>query len=191
MAIAANPDHQPHPTRRTIVKGAAWATPVIAVAIATPAAAASPDEGGPVPNTEANYYWNRSADADFVTLDPAGSGNRAQFSAQISYRSEPVWVNPPAAGILTVTATFNRPVTVANLGGQWELQNDSPGPAETFTFHITPSSFGYALTFDTVAATSSQLTVTAYMSVLNGERPDGSQATWAEEPGTATTTVVP
>ncbi|MGF3056110.1 hypothetical protein [Microbacterium sp. YY-01] len=176
------------PTRRSFVKGVAWAAPVIAASVAMPLAAASDEEGGPTPNDGANYYWDSSAEAGFITLHAAEGGNRAQFSTQISYQSAP-WVNPPAAGILAVTVVFSEPVTVSNVGSSFELQSD-PGPATSFTFYYSPSSFGAGLTFDAVAANSGPVTATATMSVLNNERSDGSFATWAEEPGVATADVV-
>ena len=55
---------QPGVTRRTVLRAGAWATPVIAVAIAAPAAAAS-------------------GDGYSVTLYPAGSGAWSDASSQI------------------------------------------------------------------------------------------------------------
>lgn len=176
------------PNRRTVVKGAAWAAPVIALAVATPAAAASTTDGGPQPNDVANYYWESSADASFATLSAAQSGNRAQFSAQVAYQSDP-WVGPPTAGILSITVTFNKAVEASNLGAPWQLVSSS-GDKTTFTF-TQPSEYGGAgLTFDAASALGGTLTASAAMSILNPERSDGSTASWAQEPATASAELV-
>lgn len=50
--------------RRTIVKAAAWAAPVIAIAAATPAYAASPGSPEPVPSTTTNTAFSATSVED-------------------------------------------------------------------------------------------------------------------------------
>ena len=129
MAPADNRKNQ-RPTRRSVVKGAAWAAPGAAVAIAAPALAASGCE-------PATFSWNTltaGTRPSTITLIPA-AGSRPALTATISisavtgtqsaasgtvsagpqgaitgnyYRMEfaPVAAN----NTMTVTLTFNRPV---------------------------------------------------------------------------------
>lgn len=85
--------------------------------------------------------------------------------------------------MLVVHVTFIRQVTISNLGGGWTV--DGNGPATSFTFTVTPSSFGYGLTFSATADSAGTLTSTASMSVQNPQRADGSDASWAPETSTA------
>lgn len=159
--------------RRTVLKGAAWSMPVIAVAIAAPQAAASTSTNA---NSDANYYWLESADAKLTTLDPDASGYRAQFSAQIAYQSNP-WASPKPAWVLALTITFSEPVTVEKLPAGWNLVSpkDPSAPGKVFVFHQTPAAFGGPLTMPVVASGPGQLVSTASMSILNG-----STVTWSE-----------
>jgi hypothetical protein len=169
-------------SRRTVIKGAAWSVPVIAVAAALPLAAAS--TGGTV-NSEANYYWDAEAQGDFTTLVAAQDGLRATFSTQISYRADP-WVNPPADASLVVVVSFSSPVTLdagSSIGG-WTATPSLGSTASSFTFVATPSGFGGALTFNIVGSAAGALTSTATMSLVNG-----GTTTWAQEPSAETATL--
>lgn len=189
MAFHANSDHQPHPTRRTIVKGAAWATPVIAVAIATPAAAASEDDSAP--NDLANYYWAAESTGQFTTLAAAGSGNIAQFSTQIAYRSDPYY-NPPPGGVLQILVAFDREVTIVDdsLTSGWTVSVTSAGPGVLFTLEKAPSGQGGGLTFRVEAEASGELNTSSAMNLMNPERPNTSDATFSNESSTASATLV-
>lgn len=175
-------DDKPGISRRTMVKGAAWSLPVIAVATAVPLAAAS--TGGTI-NSEANYYWDAEAQGDFTTLVAAQDGLRATFSTQISYRADP-WVNPPADASLVVAVVFDSPVTIdagSSIGG-WSATPGLGSTASSFTFVSTPSGFGRALTFNVVGSAPGPLTSTATMSLLNG-----GTTTWAQESSAETATL--
>lgn len=169
-------------SRRTVIKGAAWSVPVIAVGAAVPLAAAS--TGGTI-NSVANYYWDAEAQGDFTTLVAAQDGLRATFSTQISYRADP-WVNPPADASLVVVVTFSSPVTLdagSSIGG-WTSTPGLGSTASSFTFIATPSGFGGALTFNIVGSAPGALTSTATMSLA-----DGGSTTWAQESSAETATL--
>lgn len=161
-------------TRRTIVKGAAWSVPVIAAAVAAPLAAASV---GGVINSEANYYWAAESQGDYTTLSAAAGGLMATFSTQIAYRATP-WVNPPAGASLVVVVTFDSPVRLdqGSSLGAWTANPGLGTTATSFTFMVTPSSFGGGLTFNVVGSVPGTLTSAATMSLING-----GASTWASE----------
>ncbi len=178
-------------SRRTVAKGAAWSVPVIAVAAAAPATAASPP--GPAPNGSANYYWSGVPGPDggrqYVTLTPATGGNEAHFSAQISYQADP-WVPPPASPTLIVTIVFDPAVTVSNLQGGWTV-NPVTGSFTTFVFTKSlGAKEGGPLNFDVVTDDPGDLTARATLTMKNNQREDGSYATWTDEAGIAETEVV-
>ena len=161
-------------SRRTVVKGAAWSVPVIAAAIAAPLAAASV---GGVLNSEANYYWAAESQGEYTTLSAAAGGLMATFSTQIAYRANP-WANPPAGASLVVVVTFDSPVRLdpgSSLGG-WTPSPALGATTTTFTFTVTPSSFGGALTFNVVGSAPGPLASTAAMSLISG-----GTASWAAE----------
>ncbi|MCT1478066.1 hypothetical protein [Microbacterium sp. p3-SID336] len=170
-------------SRRTLIKGAAWSAPVIAVAVAAPLAAAS---GTVVPNGVANYYWDAEAQGAFTSLVAAGGGLRATFSTQISYRANP-WVNPPSGASLVVVVSFSSPVTLdpASSFGQWTPVPPGGSSATSFTFTRTPSSFGDALSFNVIGTAPGALTSTATMSLING-----GSATATTEPSAQTATLI-
>lgn len=170
-------------SRRTVVKGAAWSVPVIAAAVAVPLAAAS--AGGFV-NSEANYYWAAESQGDYTTLSAAAGGLMATFSTQIAYRANP-WVNPPAGASLVVVVTFDSPVRLdagSSLGG-WAPSPALGATATTFSFTVTPSSFGGGLTFNVVGSASGTLTSTATMSLING-----GTANWTSESSGKSATLI-
>lgn len=170
-------------SRRTLIKGAAWSAPVIAVAVAAPLAAASATV---VPNSTANYYWDAEAQGAFTSLVAASGGLRATFSTQISYRANP-WMSPPAGGSLVVVVTFSSPVTLdpASSFGAWAPQPVGGSTATSFTFIRTPSSFGDALSFNVIGSAPGELRSTATMTLLNG-----GSATATTEPSAETAVLV-
>lgn len=89
---------RPEPSRRTIVKGAAWAAPVIAVAAATPAAAAS--EG------DANDLYDFFLTAGQVIGQDASNGEVRSNGVRISPKdpNEPKVI--PAGTVITVTIEY-------------------------------------------------------------------------------------
>lgn len=171
-------------SRRTVLRGAAWSVPVITVALAIPASAAS--VAGGALNTLANYYWDAEAQGSFTTLVAAADGLRATFSTQISYRADP-WVPPPEEASLIAVVEFDTPVTLdagSDLGG-WSSTPALGSTGSSFTFVITPPSFGGALTFNVVDTVPGSLTSTATMSLVNG-----GMTTWAQESSAETATLV-
>ncbi len=163
-------------SRRAVAKGAAWSVPVIAVAAAAPAMAASPPE--PLPNDQADYYW-RGPQGMYVTLAP-GKPNAVHFDGDIGYRGGyPAPTNPT----LIITVQFSAAVTIpSTLPYGWVV--DSTGPAESFVFKLTPASQGGHLTFGATAEEQQDsLTVTAKVSMDNTQRSDGSYATWTNAVG--------
>ncbi|WP_417504163.1 hypothetical protein [Microbacterium sp.] len=171
-------------SRRTVMKGAAWSVPVIAAAVALPMAAAS---GANTSNDLANYYWDAEAQGGYTALVPAAGGLRATFSTQISYRSQPDWVNPPTGASLVVVVEFSSPVTLdpGSSLGSWAPDPASGSFARTFTFTKTPASFGDALTFNVVGSAGGTLTSTATMRLIGG-----GTTTWSSEPSAKTATIV-
>jgi hypothetical protein len=160
--------------RRALLRGTAWSAPAITLAVAAPALAASPP--GPVPNDEANYFWDVSADAPFLSVSPAESDLQFQASAQISYRAEP-WVPPPAGASLQVIITLSQPARLAGIGDGWDITPAVGSTAEEFTFTRTPSSQGGGLTGTFFGTEAGEITVQGVMSLLHP-----GEATWAEEP---------
>ena len=157
--------------------------PVIAVGAALPLAAAS--TGGTI-NSEANYYWDAEAEGAFTSLVAAQDGLRATFSTQISYRSGPPFVSPPAGASLVVVVEFDSPITLdaGNSLGGWSPTPGLGSTASSFSFVLTPPSFGAALTFNVVGSAPGPLTSTAAMSLLNG-----GTTTLAQEPSAQTATL--
>ncbi|MFB8190910.1 hypothetical protein ACFC14_16455 [Microbacterium sp. NPDC055988] len=171
-------------SRRTLVAGAAWSVPVIAAAVALPLAAAS---GSNTSNDLANYYWDAEAQGGYTSLVPAAGELRATFSTQISYRSQPDWVNPPAGASLVVVVEFSAPVTLDSgpSVGSWTPVPAGGSSARTFTFTKTPASFGDSLTFNVIGSAAGTLTSTATMGLMGG-----GTTTWSSEPSAKTATIV-
>lgn len=170
-------------SRRAVVRGAAWSVPVIAVAVATPLAAAS---GGGTVNSDANYFWDAESEGDYTSLVAAGGGLAATFSTQISYRADP-WVAPPASASLVVVVTFSSPVTLdpASTITGWVATPGLGSTGTTFTFVGTPAGFGGSLSFNIIGTVPGTLTSTATMSLT-----DGGTTTWAAESSAKSTTLV-
>lgn len=174
----STPDRTPSPiSRRIVAKGVAWSAPAMVVATAAPAVAASGPGDGPVPNADANYYWDVGADAPFAELDPAQSELRFQFSTQINYRADP-WVDPPAGASLQIAVQFTQPVTLESVGSGWDATPGAGQTATEFVFVATPAAFGGGFTGSFLGSEAGEVSATAVMSVLNP-----GDATWAEEPG--------
>lgn len=171
-------------SRRTLVTGAAWSVPVIAAAVALPMAAAS---GTNTSNSVANYYWDAEAQGGYTALVPAAGALKATFSTQISYRSQPDWVGPPAGASLVVVVEFSSPVMLdpGSSLGSWVPAPASGSSARTFTFTKTPASFGDALTFNVVGSAPGTLISTATMSLING-----GSTTWTSEPSAQSAAIV-
>lgn len=170
-------------SRRTLIRRAAWSAPVIAVAVASPLAAAS---GNVVTNADANYYWSAEAQGGFTALVAAAGGRKATFSTQISYQSKGEWVSPPAGATLIVTVQFTSPVTLESGSfNTWVPAPAKDSTATTFTFALTPPNNGAGLTFNVVGSAPGELTSTATMRLVNG-----GTTTWAPEPSAQTATLV-
>lgn len=149
------PEPRPEPSRRTVVKAAAWSIPVIAAAVATPLAAASTAVACPV----VSYWWGdyesvtvRSTDtvngnqhrwrADSSGTITVGFGNLATNGNPGLSFSSPVPVNV-ALGALSYTYTLPYQVSwtsipagwslagTSSAGGQWTYQFQRSGAAAT------------------------------------------------------------
>ncbi|MFE6733260.1 hypothetical protein [Microbacterium sp. NPDC057650] len=172
------------PSRRTILKGAAWSVPVIAVAAAVPMAAASA-----VPNDGANYFWDAEATGTFASLDAAGSGLNVRFSTRISYDGGDPYQQPPADGILQLTLVFDEPMTLTQPNSQGWTQitppNDGLGPSTTFVFQKAPSSQGGDLTLNMVGDHAGPVNVAGTMTLING-----GTTTWSSDVADASAVLV-
>ena len=116
MDTTNNPPAEPseggrHYHRRTIVKSAAWSVPVVAAAVATPLAAASPEQP-----------WNVSVRGDCV-LDAGGTGHLAPgFLVRADSPSSPI------PSVLPVTETA---------AGTWSMT--LPAPSLPLTGTVDPT----------------------------------------------------
>ncbi|MFC0675139.1 hypothetical protein [Brachybacterium hainanense] len=165
-----------HPSRRAALRGAAWAAPVVGIAISAPALAAS--EGGPVPNEEADYYWSSESQGTYTRLDAEPGRLSAQYSTQVSFRSNPPGTQPPAGGVLVLRVEFDQPVTIERLTTtQWDLME--PGsldtPSAVWEFHLSPSGQGGSLDFALVGTRPGPISVETTMGLHFG-----GPTTWSE-----------
>lgn len=128
-------------TRRTLVHGAAWSVPVVAVAVATPAAAASteqqpdldityfetgPQDGNgsqwPSDNGEPGYYQNKPLVYHLEIMNHGPGGPATQFTVDVqthnvSYKN----------GTLQIAG---------NNADDWEIVSIKPTPNSTNTFTL-------------------------------------------------------
>ncbi|WP_167131885.1 hypothetical protein [Paramicrobacterium chengjingii] len=125
-------------SRRTMVKGAAWSVPVIAVAAATPMAAAS--------TTNASLAWT---DSDFGLLSLQLIDGDATLGAQVAITvpSEFTFTNGPGAisDNATVTITVGRPSGInipvgrARGFGVYSYNGvETPASTRTVTYQTVP-----------------------------------------------------
>lgn len=155
--------------RRALLKGAAWSVPVIAAAVAAPLAAASGDSAA-LPNSDANYYWEGAASAEWATLRPAAGNLEFTFSAQTAYRADP-WTGPPASGTLVFTLSFTQPVRL--LGATPAGWGPSDGGSHREFTSTASSAYGPNLYANFVGSEPGEITGTATMTLL-----DGGSTTW-------------
>lgn len=169
------------PSRRTVVRTAAWSAPIIAIAAAAPAASASN-----APNATANYFWAAESQGDYTTIAPAAGDLAFTYSTQIAYQADP-YVPPPTAGVLVVTIDFTQPVTLSNLiTAAWTKEAPGGnGPATHFVVTLTPSGQGAGLSMNFVGNAPGTITAVSTMSLRNG-----GSTTWSNFTSDATTTLV-
>lgn len=159
------------PTRRTIVKGAAWAAPVIAVAVATPAAAASeiaPTNVGSLVESSDNIkdtvlsasssrvescFPDNSFSSPFIltaTITYDGSDPNFSLTNSTVKSSGNVWSLVSAEdGIVTLTAT--QTVTCYTGITGFELSYNAGGaipPLNSLTLNISGTSTDGTLSID-------------------------------------------
>lgn len=146
--------------RRTIVKGAAWSLPVIAMAAATPLAAAS--ETAP----EANY-------AEVTATANPKVGTNPNFKIQGQYTDGANYVDGALKAGTLVTFTFANGATAASYSGLAGLTFVSGDPAA-----------GGPVIFQVTATTSNQVKVT-----FNAVAPVGGAITAEVLGGTGTATI--
>ena len=150
------------PSRRTIVKGAAWSAPVVTIAAAAPSLAASPvDPAKPNLSTSTQGVGSGRTSANVLEIKPAtinNTGGQETGGLTIVFASSDVAItdiklgtlNPALLGITLAglnsnTVTMNVPASLGNVAA-----------GGTYT-----SPFSQVLTFAGPQATSLTVTVTA------------------------------
>lgn len=123
--------HQPDPSRRTVVMGAAWSIPVIAAAIAAPMAAATTVDPDILPE-HAGLNHNGSVRADNAQTNPRAwaYGTPGEFSAQGDHRIRVTIVSTGAAAaaghsISLVVPGTQTPAPLTQLNG-WTIVSATP-----------------------------------------------------------------
>lgn len=169
-------DEQPAPARRSVLRTAAWATPVIAVAAATPAAAASVA----VPPDEANFVWKNHKQFDLWD-----NHTRARLEVGVEFKPRG-GVQNPGDGQVQVTISFAvsdeaRDVTVSDISTSGWTVSPSEGSSSTLVFTRPagwdlPLNFRFDVTGDPIDDPS-DLVATASMQVLGGGAPTWSNQT--------------
>lgn len=100
-------------SRRSLVKGAAWSLPVIAVAAATPMAAAS------VNNASVAWDGTSSTLATIGLLDGSGvltASVLPTFPNNVVVNNGPGTLDGPLTGLVTITHSFGVPATLLSSG---------------------------------------------------------------------------
>jgi hypothetical protein len=143
------------PTRRTVIRATAWAVPVIAVAAAAPAAAASFD-GPPAPGGVPSGSWTTPAYAGAVGTSRYSFINEGQTGfdpgeVSVTFTSASTFRLVASAGwsIAGATATYT---------GGLEPDMEDGGPTTPLTVELDRNA---AVTSQTITATAWQNSVTA------------------------------
>lgn len=148
------------PNRRTVIRTAAWSAPVVAVAAAAPAFAASPDPTLPNLSTSIPSATPPARSGNVVTLQPTvfvNTGGSTPTGLEVVFNtSEP----------LNIPILFNGVIDPSALGvvfgGTPNARTMSiPASLSTFTNDQFASSFTQALQFATSNPSTLQVTVTA------------------------------
>ena len=146
-----------------------------AAAVSAPAIAASPPETGPVPNDDANYYWDNAAGTRHLYLEPEAGDLKFHLTSEISFRND-AGGNPPAGVNLQVVLELSSPVEVLSLSsGAWTVTPDS-GTSSTFTFVTESPGWGVSISGRLRGTEAGEITARASMSLLNP-----GEYTWSEE----------
>ncbi|WP_309064565.1 hypothetical protein [Microbacterium sp.] len=149
-------------TRRTVVKGAAWSVPVIAVAVGTPLASAS------VAPFNATVTANCSNDYDLSVLEGiVGSGLLGTVQAALGL----LGITPGATRGFTITATTG----TIPAGTQYTLQDPNAiltiGGLETVlaahAIGVVATAGGYTLTLSNPIPEGSSVFVDLYDAIVN------------------------
>lgn len=185
---SSTPSHQ-NVDRRLVLKGAAWALPVVAAATAAPLAAASelpaqepiqalnpaPPANSLRPLQQNGYVWAHSANASEISISPSSKDSRATFSTQVEYRGTTL----PQGATIQLTITFDRDVTIVGSDYQpW--QHSSPGRGRVFVFSA-PASWAHNLFFNFRGWESGAITAVASMALMNGGSATVAQPTSAAD----------
>lgn len=139
-------------TRRTLIRGAAWSAPVVAVAGSTPAVAASTDPCEPVPVTidwQSARYTRVSASSGYYTI-PLSDGTT------ITMQIKSTWSQMAPGGVASSdggTADDNLRLSKFNIGGTGQ-----PGLVLHQNNYRYPGSYGYQTTTFTFSRPVSTLT---------------------------------
>lgn len=159
--------------RRAVLKGAAWAVPVIAAAIAVPVASASTNDNTTTDNGTTNKLPNRPTvkSADYRWATAAGSALALSASAKkdrgtLSMHAVYGGTTAPAGATFQYTVTFNRDVTIIGSDYQPWLHT-SPGRGRVFSFTL-PAAMAHDIFFNFKVWEPGALTATGAMSLING-----------------------
>lgn len=167
--------------RRTIVKGAAWSVPVIAVAVATPIAMASTvacpsmglwwgDENSWAASNLNGNLWTSASTATMTV----GFGNPTAggYPAFAMSAPQPVFIHENA---LSYTYTLNCAVNWTSIPAGWSLTGStSSGGTWTYVFTYTGSPNSAVLTSSTAPGTTIVPTATASGTVIATSIPIGT-----------------
>lgn len=167
--------------RRTVVKGAAWSVPVIALAVSTPLAQASTvacpsmglwwgDENSWVASNLNGNLWTSASTATMTV----GFGNPAAggYPAFAMSAAQPVFIQENA---LSYTYTLNCAVNWTSIPAGWSLTGStSSGGTWTYVFTYTGSRNSAVLTSSTAPGTTIVPTATASGTVIASSIPVGT-----------------
>lgn len=148
---------QPSLDRRTVVRAAAWSAPVIAMAVATPLAAASVPEPQPAPGGGLSV-WQGGTSVQTWTVTPpnrvqVNTGQTIGFNTFNADTGESVPAGTYRSGLVTVTV-------------QWGPGNGVPAPADYRLEERTLS--GWVRVGALPAPGTSGIVQYTYIGVLNG-----------------------
>jgi hypothetical protein len=148
---------QPSLDRRTVVLGAAWSVPVIALAVATPLAAASTPDPQPAPGGGLSVWQGGTSVQTWTVSQPnrvqINTGQSIGFNAFNGETGEDVPAGTYRSGLITVTV-------------QWGQGNGVPTPAD---YRLEERNLnGWARIGALPAPGTSGTVQYTYMGVLNG-----------------------
>lgn len=157
----------PHLSRRHVVQAAAWAVPVVTLAVALPTAAASA-----VPGNDGDYRWASPDNAQALTFVPDPGGGRATVSANIIFAG----AIPPPGATLHLQLVFSPSVTLlTDPPAPWTrvLPTEMSTPVGVVNYALTPSGQGGSPYIEIEGAGLVTVTGSIYLD-------NGGGATWSD-----------